>query len=109
MVLNIVELVDILAEGKDAAIKQDHRLEVPLRTPAMPLETVRRGYRLMLNCSDQIRDIWTSRKVSRDKVKLYWPQWIKTTSRIVSHDYPGMFGVRMVQETLFDDLRLTPP
>jgi hypothetical protein len=39
MVLNIVELVDILADGKEGSIRQEDRLEVPLRTPAMPEET----------------------------------------------------------------------
>jgi hypothetical protein len=104
MMLNIVELVGILADGNEGAIKEEGRLDVPLRTPAMPEETVRRGYRLLLNSSDQVRGIWKSKNVVQDKVRLYWPQWISTTARIFRRDYPRLISVRMVQENLFHDL-----
>ena len=102
--LNIVELVDILADGKEGSIKQEDRLEVPLRTPAMPMEIVRRACRLLLNSSEQVRNIWTSRSVLQDKVRLYWPTWISTTARILGRNYSDTLSVPMVQVSLFDDL-----
>jgi hypothetical protein len=104
MSLNILELADCIAGGHTEFLeKRDLRLNVPLRTPAMPEDIVRRAYRLLLRWPDQIRNIWGSRKIAEENIKELWPKWISHTARIMRHEYQWI-NTPMVQECLFDDL-----
>jgi hypothetical protein len=106
MGLNILELADAIADGqKEITNSRDLRLEVPIRFPAMPLDVLRRGYHLLLSSPEQVRNIWTSRKVNDATIKEVWPKWIAHTSGCMIREYP--FGnLQMVHERLFDDLSL---
>lgn len=104
MLLNIVELVDCIADGEPGIIEKGNvHLEVPIWTPLMPEEIVRRGYRLLLNSPKQIRDIWESREVSEEGVRRYWTRWMSFIARTMRPDSPFL-TVHMIQENLFDDL-----
>lgn len=103
--LNIIELVDCVADKQTEILDQmDLRLEVPIRTPVMPREIVRRAYRMLLANPEQVRDLWKSRKVTQEEVRLFWPKWISHTKRVVIRDYPYA-DLHMIQEHLFDDLQ----
>ena len=80
------------------------RLEIPIRTPVMPKEIVRRAYRLLLVNPEQVRDLWRSRKVTQEDVGRFWSKWITHTKRVVIRDYPYA-DLDMVQERLLDDLQ----
>src|SRR5207237_1154717 len=100
MSLNILELADCIAGGHTEFLEQkDLRLNVPLRNPAMPEDIVRRAYRLLLHCPDQIRTIWVSRKIAEENIKELWPKWISHTARIIRHEYQWV-NTSMVQESL---------
>jgi hypothetical protein len=106
MGLNILELADAIADGqKEITNSRDLRLEVPVRFPAMPQDVLRRAYRLLLTSTEQVREIWISRKVNDATIKAVWQKWIDHTSRCMIREYP--FGnLEMVHARLFDDLSL---
>lgn len=105
MSLNIIELVDCVSDKQTGILDQaDLRLEVPIRTPLMPREIVRRAYRLLLANPDQVRDLWRSRKVTQDEIQLVWPKWISHTKRTLLREHPYA-NLHMAQEHLLDDLR----
>jgi hypothetical protein len=104
MSLNIIELVDCIADNQTQILEQEHiRFDVPLRTPVMPREIVRRAYRLMITNPDQVRDLWRSKNVHENNVRGIWSKWIEHIKRALQREYmfPDLF---MVQERLFDDL-----
>jgi hypothetical protein len=103
--LNLIELVDCIADKKTEIFeKMDLRLEVPIRTPVMPREIVRKAYRLLLVNPEQVRDLWKSRKVAQEDVRRLWPKWISHTKRVILREYPYA-NLHMIQERLFDDLQ----
>jgi hypothetical protein len=102
--LNIIELVDCIADNQTQTLEQTNiRFDVPLRTPVMPREITRRAYRLMLANPDQVRDLWKSKNVHEDNVRGIWPKWIEHIKRALQREYmfPDLY---MAQERLLDDL-----
>jgi hypothetical protein len=103
--LNIIELVDCIADRQTEILEQmTLRLEVPIRTPVMPREIVRRAYRLLLVNPEQVRDLWRSRKVTQEDVGRVWPKWILHIKRVLKREYP-FADFHMAQESLLDDLQ----
>jgi hypothetical protein len=103
--LNIIELVDCIADNQTPILEEMNiRLEVPLRTPVMPREIVRRAYRLMMANPDQVRDLWRSKNVREDNMRGVWPKWLDHIKRALQREYmfPDLY---IAQERLFDDLR----
>jgi hypothetical protein len=103
--LNIIELVDCIADKQTEILEQmSLRLDVPIRTPAMPREIVRRAYRLLMVNPEQVRDLWRSRKVTQEDIQRIWLKWLTHVKRVLLHEYP-FADFYMAQERLFDDLQ----
>ena len=105
MTLNIIELVECIASGNEEWVTQDGtRLEVPLNFLMMQDTVKVRGYHLMLNNLDQVRNIWRSRNVSDGKMKEHWKNWLMLVGKwLKKADFLGSPHT-MPQKELFNDL-----
>lgn len=94
MLLNIHELVLLMASGQTLDLSDPHqvRLDVPLNHALEGRDVNRRAFQLLLQHPAHIRDVWESRKVPRAKVEAIWPQWMQVCQFWVSRSSRAMFS-----------------
>jgi hypothetical protein len=107
LALNVIELVDDIATGNENNLIQNNEitLDVPLSFLKEDFEILRRGYRLLLNDPNQIRNIWESKKIKEEKVKELWPRWIYHLKSWTSRSSIMTFDrSTIIHENLFDEI-----
>ena len=105
LVLNIIELVDIIAAGNEHALQNEEvRLDVPLSFMQEDFETLRRAYRLVLVDPVQVRDIWQTKNIREERVKELWPKWIYNLESWLSRISDFGFRTSIIHENLFNDI-----
>jgi hypothetical protein len=107
MALNVLEFVDTIHSGQEKTIEEENENVWPNVPPcfiALDREIQRKAYRLLLNDTKQLKDIWHSLKISDQKVKDLWPKWIKIVARW--HRSTNRMGFRqeIIHQDLMDDL-----
>ncbi len=81
MVLNILEFVEDLSQGKEKIIsnEQEIRLDIPLCFLTESREVKRRAYKLLISDREEVKLIWRDTNVNDSTIKEFWPHWMKHT------------------------------
>jgi len=106
MTLNLIEFIDILAEGKEKILEQNEiRLDIPLVFLEEGEEITRRAYRLLIVDPNTLKSFWRNRNVIDDTIKKYWPIWINHLKYWLtrSHNF-GFIRGTLAYENLIDDI-----
>jgi hypothetical protein len=107
IVLNIIEFVDALAEGKDQMLISKEReiaLDIPLCFLFESDAVLRRAYALVINDPSQIKYIWQSRDVPETKAKELWPSWAYHVKHWLSKSSNFFYRSTLIHQNLFDDI-----
>lgn len=104
LILNIIEFVDTIAEGKEAILQQKEiGLDIPLCFLQEDDEILRRAYRLILEDNSQIKDIWKLENIPDSKVMELWPRWVYHLKYWLGRS-GGRFRYSIIHENLFKDM-----
>ncbi|HEU0011417.1 MAG TPA: toll/interleukin-1 receptor domain-containing protein [Verrucomicrobiae bacterium] len=106
LALNIQELADVLAGGREEILGHKQlELDVPLMNHGLPQDIRQKAYRLLLRSPEEVRAIWRKAGVNDAKIVTYWPSWIKHCAEWLSGIYRIGYHGRIAHEKLFEDLR----
>lgn len=104
--LNIFELADVLASGReDALMKNEFRVAIPICPSGTSEEQRSNAYRLLIRNPKAVTAIWEGRGVTTVKMKGAWPQWMQHTQGMVRElgYWIGGHGT-LPHRKLFEDL-----
>lgn len=104
MSLSVLELSDMLSNGKRGELETNLNPDIPPVFLLCNRQIQRKGYRLMISDPDQVRDIWRALNVTDDDMQEAWPFWMQQTRnwhvqmRVYDHD------VQLPHEELFSEI-----
>lgn len=83
LTLNVFELSEVIAAGREEELKGDEFCPaIPLCFVGISDEQRRKAYRLITRNSKAMIAIWEGRGVTTAKMKAVWPQWTKHTQNM---------------------------
>lgn len=107
--LNILEFVDTIHSGNEKIIEEEDENVWPYVPPTfitLDREIQRKAYRLLLNDTEQLKDIWHSLNITDQRVKDLWPKWIKIVARWHRSSNRMGFRQEIIHRDLMNDLGL---
>lgn len=106
LLLNILEFVDCIVTGNEQMLLDDKRitLEIPLTFLTEKHEILRKGYSLLLNDSDQLKNIWSIYNINDSKLKELWPRWVYHMKQWLNEVRMWGHSQRLIHQDLFNDL-----
>ncbi len=105
MALNTLEFVDTIAAGNENNILEENISQyVPLCFLAESDDIKRKGYRLFLSDSIQVREIWQRVGRSEDELIGPWTYWMRNASKWFENVYSYRSRQGFIHENLFADL-----
>ena len=106
MGLNILELAETIAAGKEEILVQDRvSLEAPICFHTMSWDVRRKAYRLLLNDVDQVKGIWRNLGIEDSKIEEYWGHWTRHTLQWLHSTHAIGFRDKIINERLFEDMK----
>lgn len=106
MALNVFEYADTLAAEDEKSLNSRRiQLEIPLCFESENNDVKRRGYRLLTQDPEAVKQIWRNRGIDDQVARDHWQRWIEICEGWIAHVYEYQFRHGAItHRSLFDEL-----